>query len=187
MKASKAMAGMALAVSLAAAPAHADLFKCVKDGKTSYQEQPCPQGGAETKMQVYKPSAWVGCYQSNGRGWESGTHTENFEIKQERDLLYLPAGMEGKEETRLIMRPASPADLDGFNNAVLGGEKSGAKATSGLAMYGASIGDRQRIVEADRGVRAGFYWIRGEGTDSLMAFFPFMFDKTKKIPCPAKK
>ena len=62
-----------IAAASFSAGAHAEMFKCTKDGKTTFQEQPCgEQGGAETKMQSSKPSAWVGCYQSTGSGFDSG-------------------------------------------------------------------------------------------------------------------
>ncbi|MGZ5573351.1 MAG: DUF4124 domain-containing protein, partial [Usitatibacter sp.] len=178
----KGIIGMCMGAALVcfSGAAGAEMFKCVKDGKTSFQEQPCGgQGGAETKLQSSKPSAWIGCYLSTGQGFESGTRSENFEVRQEGDTLYMPVGMEGKQETRLIMKVASENDLRAFKEKVLGPDFKG-EVSSGLAVYGAAIGTEVKSSSDDRGIRMGLYRVHPVGEEQGLYFFaPFAFDKTK--------
>jgi hypothetical protein len=92
--------------------------------------------------------------------------------------------MEGKDETRLIMKPASPDDLATYNQGVA---TFGREAESGLAAYGEVTGNRQRPADTENGVRPGLYWLRTPDAQELVAFFPFAFDKAKKVPCSARK
>jgi hypothetical protein len=187
----KRMAWMCVGLATAAlsGAADAEMFKCTKDGRTTFQEQPCGlQGGAETKLESSRPSAWVGCYLATGRGFDSGrTKTEAFEVRQEGNTLYLPVGMEGKRETRMIMKPASPEDLLALKQKVLGAKFKG-EVSSGLAMYGTSIGSDVTPSDGYGGVRTGLYWVSAPGEEKgLYLFGPFAFDKTTKVTCPDKK
>jgi hypothetical protein len=179
----------AIAAACFSGAAGAEMFKCTKDGRTTYQEQPCGlQGGAETKMESSRPSAWVGCYVAKGRGFDSGRETTNdFEVRQEGSTLYIPVGMEGKNETRMIVRPASSEDLLALKQKLLGPDFKG-EVLSGLAVYGTSSGPNVKPADADRGLRMGFYWVSPATEEkALYAFFPFAFDKTTKVACAGKK
>lgn len=133
-------------------------------------------------------SAWVGCYVATGRGFDSGrTKTEAFEVRQEGNTLYWPVGMEGKQETRMIMKPASPEELLALKQRFLGADFKG-EVSSGLAVYAVSIGSDVKPAAADRGLRMGLYWVSPAGEEKgLYLFAPFAFDKTTKVPCPGKK
>lgn len=146
------------------------------------------QGSAETKMQSSKPGRWVGCYEATGRGWETGTRTEKFEIRQEGGKLFMPLGKEGKYDQRFMMQEASQQDLDGLKAQFTGrpGVQAGdVEVASGLVVYEVDSGWKVTPVDRDKGMRLGFYWIRAKGEpETLYAVFPFAFDKTKKAPCP---
>ena len=54
--------------------AHAELFKCVDHGRTSYQDSPCPGTSTTEVLKVgAAKSEWLGCYEIDFRGFESAT------------------------------------------------------------------------------------------------------------------
>ena len=192
---------------LFAADASAELHKCVKDGNTTYQEQPCGgQGGAETKMQTSKPSAWVGCYRSIAPAFGTGatTNKETFEVRQDGSTLYSPMGMEGPYEVRLIWSPASPRQMRLMTEAMAGKskEQDGIEITRGLVMSGTAKGPEVKKIPEEQMAMA-FWWIRGleiEGdpmghlprtketlrtSKEVLYFFAALgaFDKASKVPC----
>ena len=169
--------------------ANAEMFKCTKDGRTTFQEQPCgEQGGAETKMQSSRPSAWVGCYQTISTGFDSGIQrTETFEVRQEGNALFTAPAKGDKEEMRMILKPASPEDLLAFKQKVLGRDFKG-EVLSGLAMYGVKSNWNEKRTDGDAGPRMGFYWVSPATEEkALFALFPFHFAKATKVPCAGNK
>jgi predicted lipid-binding transport protein (Tim44 family) len=51
----KAPIGLALALALAAGGANAQLFKCVKDGRTVYQDSPCDDAARQSTVRAPAP------------------------------------------------------------------------------------------------------------------------------------
>ena len=204
MKNSTMAALMAFAVCFAA-DASAELYKCVKDGKTAYQEQPCGgQGMAETRMQTSKPSGWVGCYRSTAPALGNGavSNKEMIEIRQEGGKLFSPMGMEGPYERRMLWSTATAKQMRLMRELMAGKDADGIEITSGVVMSGASTGSKVTNVSEEE-MAMGFWWIRGidiEGdpmghlprtketlrtSKETLYFFSTLgaFDKASKVPC----
>lgn len=204
LKTSSIAAFIAFTVAFAA-DVDAELYKCVKDGKTTYQEQPCgDRGAAEMRMQASKPSGWVGCYRSIAPAIGTGavSNKETIEVRQEGSTLYSYLGMEGRHETRLIWAPASPRQMGLMRDAMAGKERDGIDITSGLVVSGTALGAEVKNLPEEQ-VLMALWWIRGleiEGDpmghlprtketlrtskETLYLFAALgAFDKVSKVPC----
>ncbi|MFC5498581.1 hypothetical protein ACFPOE_13625 [Caenimonas terrae] len=190
-----------------AADASAEVHKCVKEGQASYQEQPCAgQGGADTTVQTFKPSPWVGCYQSEGPMLDRvGTRQEAMEVSQDGGTLYSAMGSDGPYQLRLIWAPSSPRQLRLIKEAIGGKERDGIEVTHGLFMSGATKGPEVHDAPEDQDVM-GYWWIRGldiEGdpmhhlprtketlrTSKEFLYFlaPGVFQKASMVPCAVNR
>ena len=181
--------------------ASASPHKCVKDGRTTYQDQPCDgRAAAAPTAPASKPSSWVGCYASG-----SGTRQTIMEVRQEGETLYTSQGSEGPHERRVIWALASPRQLLAVREAVGRQEKDGIEFTSGIAMSGAALGRDVKSV-ADGEQLMGYWWTRGidiEGDplghlprtrETLRSSKPTLyfigygtFEKASEVPCGAGK
>ena len=187
--------------ALFTAGASASPHKCVKDGRTTYQDQPCDgRAAAAPTAATATPGPWVGCYASG-----SGTRQTIMEVRQDGQTLYTTLGMEGTREQRVIWAPASPRQLLAMRDAIGREQKDGIEFTSGIVMAGAALGrDVKSVPDGEHAM--GYWWTRGidiEGDplghlprtrETLRTSKPTLyfigygtFEKASKVPCAASK
>src|SRR5258708_6212948 len=88
----------------------ADIYKCVKDGNTSYRDTPCEAGSKATPLETGHKSSLLGCYASDISGFDA------FQIKHADSGFVLEAGS-GKDHQRLPMKTATSEELDDVGKA----------------------------------------------------------------------
>jgi Domain of unknown function (DUF4124) len=84
----------------------ADLYKCVKDGRTSYQSNPCEGTSSATQLQAGHANSLPGCYVVDLPGFENG-----FEIKRTANDSFKLDTASGKDKQSLPMKSATPEEL----------------------------------------------------------------------------
>jgi hypothetical protein len=101
------MKAILLLVFLATNGAYAaDLYKCVKDGRTSYQSTPCDGASNATQLQAGRANSLPGCYVADLPGFENG-----FEIKRTANDEFKVDTTSGKDKQSLPMKSATPEEL----------------------------------------------------------------------------
>lgn len=95
---------------------HAELYKCTKDGKISYQQQPCENSSKELKKDIKTSEikysvAMLGCYEVLFPGWESGSHTVKYSIKNVDRGKFELIDLNSKGKTTLPMKQATSEEI----------------------------------------------------------------------------
>lgn len=154
-----------LLVILAADIGHAaDLYKCVKDGNTSYRDTPCEAGSNTTQLEAGRASSLLGCYASDISGFENG-----FQIKRAGSELVLEAGS-GKDHLSLPMKTATSEELDNVGKAFH------IKLIDGVSAQWTPGTPNQKPVGVYKGRDPG-------GKEVLFAFFFLANGLVTKSPC----
>jgi Domain of unknown function (DUF4124) len=96
-----------LALLAAALPASAnDVFKCVANGRTVYQNTPCEGPAVQKQLKAYRSGALLGCYTVDLPGFDG-----IFEVKRsDKGDLRLEFGEPGRR-TQLPMKVATGAEV----------------------------------------------------------------------------
>jgi hypothetical protein len=110
--------GVAAAALVWAASASAQMYKCVHDGRTSFQEQPCDAGGSESRLATFpRPQSWPGCYLSDKSPWGDGKTREPTRI----EVLGRPERLGvklGTDPEPLALRPLSSLQTAGVQSSI---------------------------------------------------------------------
>lgn len=168
-----------LALSVTSYSANGALFKCMKDGETTYQEGPCEAASNSTTMEVKREKAVNGCYQATFPPWETGKGTtEIFQIRttSSGDIEMLGANVNSADKRRSIetipMKHATRDELQQLSNA------SGLLLRDGVSMAG-----DQNITPNYRPV--GIYMGKDKaGNEIVFAYFFFSSALAKQVACP---
>ena len=83
-----------------------DLYKCVKDGRTSYQSTPCDTTSKATQVQTAAASSMLGCYVADMPGFENG-----FQVKRTGNDSFTLETSSGKDKLNLPMKTSTPQEL----------------------------------------------------------------------------
>jgi hypothetical protein len=61
----------------------AEMYKCAKNGHSSYQDKPCGPASSQTQFQNSHASSMIGCYVAKFAAFDSGSNgsSEQFEIR----------------------------------------------------------------------------------------------------------
>lgn len=165
---------------------HADLYKCIKDGKHSYQDHPCDGARNTARVSVSTIETMAGCYEANFSGWAS-RNIETSEIKSIGNGRFIQKNLGGqridssgkstttstfnKNEEGIPMKQASPEELQAISKAF------GLNATEGISLEWKRDSPDYKPI--------GFYRGTDEnGKSVILAYFFFSNGLAKKIPCP---
>jgi len=93
----------------------AGLYKCAKNGHSSYQDTPCDRASSQTQLQAGGTNPMIGCYVAKFPAWESaGTgSSEQFEIRAVTSGEYDLQFQEGKN---IRLKRATPEELRDVSN-----------------------------------------------------------------------
>lgn len=100
--------------------ARADLFKCVADGQTAYQDHPCAATSKSEALNVgAATSAWAGCYEIDFPGFDSATpHSiERWRISQ-RGADFDVESLAAPTHALLHMKSASAEEIKAVGTAL---------------------------------------------------------------------
>jgi hypothetical protein len=156
------MKALLLLVLLAVIPGivnAASLYKCSRNGQSSYQDSPCDHTSSQTKLQPGGVNPMLGCYVARFPAWESaGTgHSETFEILAITGSEYRLQFREEKNKQSIPMKRATPEELravsEGFN----------AHFSDGISMKWPQGTPNQKPV--------GVYKGKADGKSVIFAFF----------------
>lgn len=149
-----AMTLLFLALGVVGNACAADIYKCVKDGSTTYQNKPCDRGSQATQLEANRSSSLVGCYASTMKGFEDG-----FQIKRTADGGFVLEAGNGKDKQSLPMKAASTDELLDMGKALH------SRLSEGISMKWEKGTPNQRPV--------GVY--KGRDTSGKEAIFGFFF------------
>jgi len=97
---------LGLAFAAADSACAADLYKCVKDGRTSYQSAPCEAASQTTQIRTAADNSLPGCYVADISGFENG-----FQVKRAGSAGFTLETSSGKDKQSLPMKVATPEEL----------------------------------------------------------------------------
>jgi len=170
-----ACAWLALAVLLPAGDAGAEIYRCTKNGHTSFRDQPC--GHTEKQARIGgMEGALAGCYEiEDVDSWDGGSGAWRIRIASNNGgyelLEYSDIGTgEGatREAANAPMRRATPEDLE------MVAQRTKLRVTSGLVLSGA----------ADAPVSGLFNAWDTDGQVRTVGMFAFVNGYARRAACP---
>ena len=152
--------------------AYADeMFKCVKDGRTTFQDSPCDDASKSTVFQKGSSGGMAGCYVIDFAGWESGRHPELMAVVAAGNGTYTLESGSGKEKVRIPMKRATPDEL------LAVGQGFHVRLKDGVSMKWDQGTPNQKPVGIYKGVD-------DSGKDILFGFFFLSNGLATKVVCP---
>lgn len=156
-------------------PVHAAVYKCTKDGRTAYQEQPCEQSGVEMKKFAKTGSSMAGCYMAPSYGGKeqkleiesigNGKFLLNFLLPESNKRDQPEPGFSGfpmKQASELELRQLEAGNRTDENNQVIEGIS---------------------LIDWGRNPPLGIFKARVDGRESYLTVWPYMGGESKKISC----
>ena len=102
---------LALACLLTSTAVHAEIYRCVIDGLTTFRDRPCPPGEQQSTAPSAK-SALDGCFSIETSGWESGRVTTLMRIGGSADHYTMTdVTKPGQGAAPLPLRKATSGEL----------------------------------------------------------------------------
>jgi hypothetical protein len=160
-----------LVLLLVSSSASAAVYKCVNDGKLSYQDHPCDNSSDATKLQIGPAeSSLIGCYEADFYA-ESGTQTARYKLISVGNGEFKLNSIGSADTTSIPMKKATPEELkvvrEGFHIDVM----------EGVSMKWEKGTPNQKPV--------GIYKsIDEKGKTVYLAFFFLANGMAKKTTCP---
>jgi hypothetical protein len=101
------LAALAAGFTLAA---HAEIYRCVIDGRTTFRDRPCASAASQS-MVAQANDKMAGCYEVNSPGWESGRqiYTINLSATAPGKFVLWQSGPD--PNTKVPMRRARATEL----------------------------------------------------------------------------
>jgi len=169
-----ATSGVILAFGLFfSAAAHAELFKCVANGQTAFQDHPC---AATSKSETLKigtaTSQWAGCYDIDFPGFDSATpHSiERWRVSQRGSDDFDVVSLAAPAPAVLHMKNASTDEIKAVGNAF------GLRILDGISIKWDKGAPNQKPV--------GLYRSReGAGPSMVFAYFFLANGRAKLSAC----
>ena len=159
-------ATIALLVLLNASTAGAaEVHKCVKGGKTTYQGDPCEGPIAGNKPPPGRVSALAGCYVAEVPGLKDG-----FEVKWAANNTYKLDVTGGSDRQSLVMKAATAEEMKEVGKAL------GLFLTDGVSMDWEKDAPNQKPVGVYKGMD-------GSGKEIVVAYFFMGAGLATKAPC----
>lgn len=115
-----ASALFAVTCLLVATTVRAELFKCVANGQTAYQDHPCAATSKSEALQIgAAKSAWAGCYEIDFPGFDSATpHSiERWRVSQRGADDFDVESLAAPVPAVLHMKNASADEIEAVGNA----------------------------------------------------------------------
>lgn len=161
---------LALSLALVAGKAGATgMYKCVRDGRSTYQDTPCNAASKQTVLQAVGSSAWIGCYVATFPG-ESTSSTERFEIRAAANAEFEIVFKGSRAKQSLPMKRASTGELAELSKGFH------ARFTDGLGMKWPPGTPNQKPI--------GIYNLRtGDGKPMTVAYFFVANGAAEKVDC----
>ena len=160
-------------LALLSSSAHAELFKCVENGKASYQDKPCAVSSKTEVMSIGPAkSSLTGCYEVDFPGFDSAApHSiERWRIATTDAEEYTLHSLAESKQPPLRMKKATADELKAIAGAF------GFRVTDGLSMKVDKETPNQKPV--------GLYRvIDGAGKPQVFAFFFMANGFAKSIAC----
>jgi hypothetical protein len=158
--------------------AHAEMFKCMKNGRPSFQETPCAAGEAESRIGTARPSGWEGCYEVTFSRWEGGPKPpETMQVRRDSGGLVLD--FRGTEKITFPLRPVTDEELKNMQRSM---KDSGSTVLAGIGIR-SHLDDDPEIAKYSK-PPAGIYTAKDEkGKDVMFMLMPFSVGPVKKMPC----
>jgi Domain of unknown function (DUF4124) len=151
--------------------AHAAVFKCVSDGKVSYQDHPCDKASETIKLPIGPAeSAMAGCYEVDFYA-EAGTQTERYQLKGIGNDEFKLDSVGGKEKTSLSMKKATSEEMKSV------GASFHLDIKEGVSMKWEKGTPNQKPVGLYKGVDA-------EKKNVILVFFFLSNGLGRIVPCP---
>ena len=115
------VSGVILACSLVVpAAARAELFKCVANGQTAYQDHPCAATSRSETLKIdAAKSAWAGCYDIDFPGFDSATpHSiERWRVSQRGADAFDVESLAAPAPAVLHMKQATSDEINAVGSA----------------------------------------------------------------------
>lgn len=172
---------LAVAAFACTTNASAQLYKCEKDGRTSFQERPCESADRETRLDMPAGSggsAWEGCYAGDLGKWGGGG-TEPITMRVRRGArgleLMLGDAPEALPVHRMTEEERRREGGTPFRNSM------GMRLLDGLMVEGPVDG-----ADPSKGRRAYPILFRvqdASGRELLMTILPFTMGYLRQVSC----
>jgi hypothetical protein len=157
---------MALLLLAVASDAYAGaIYKCLKDGNTSFQGTPCAAGSTATQLAANHASSLLGCYASDISGFENG-----FQIKRAGGDEFVLEAASGRDKQSLPMKSATAEELSDVAKAFH------LKLSEGISVKWENGTPNQKPVGIYKGQDAG-------GKEVVLAFFFMENGLVTAAPC----
>ena len=143
----------------------AEVHKCVKAGRTTYQSDPCEGPIAATQPPPSRTSSLGGCYVAEVQGLKDG-----FEIKWERNNAYRLNVTGGADRQTLAMKAATADEMKEVGKAL------GLILTDGVSVNWEEDSPNQKPVGVYKGMD-------GSGKEIVIAYFFLGAGLATKSPC----
>ncbi|MEO8674220.1 MAG: hypothetical protein ABI569_01495 [Casimicrobiaceae bacterium] len=157
---------IALLALLSASGANAaEVHKCVKAGRTTYQSDPCEGPIAATQPRPSRASTLPGCYVAEVSGLKDG-----FEIKWEKNNAYRLNVTGGADRQTLAMKAATPEEMKEVGKAL------GLFLTDGVSVNWEDDSPNQKPIGVYKGMD-------GNGKEIVIAYFFLGAGLATKGPC----
>lgn len=135
----------------------ADVYKCVKDGRATFQETPCDPASA-APIRMARKSSLVGCFEFRFHSLSEGfSYSERMDVVAEGARYFLTGT---KDKKRMELRPAKPSEIEWMR-------KGGAEGIDEGLVIAALSGEGERPVGIYRSgdlIFGYFFLANGPGT-----------------------
>jgi hypothetical protein len=163
-----------LLLVLLSAHAHGELYKCVENGRTTYQDKPC---AASSKTETLKigpeKSSLIGCYEIDFGSFDAGAphSVERWRVAMQADDDYAVDSLTTKGNATIHLRPATAGEIKEIGTAF------SLRVSDGLIVKMPKDTPNWRPIGLYRVVEAS-------GARRILAYFFLANGFAKPITCP---